>query len=112
MMNQADRMLIGRPGDARGSHWTVEKARYCAKILGRIKAPPSHSTCARLSEASCRQWTPCEWTVSLTTLPLLLQVSAGRRLADMKLQQWSFQSPLKWNYKALHTSVAFTFSKA
>lgn len=37
-------------------------------------------------------------------------VSAGRRLADMPLQKWSFQSPLKWNYRALHTSVAFTFS--
>lgn len=36
-------------------------------------------------------------------------VSAGS-LADMALQEWRFQSPLKWNYKALHTSVAFTFS--
>ncbi|MEQ2229710.1 hypothetical protein ILYODFUR_021653 [Ilyodon furcidens] len=27
MINQADRILIGRPGDTRGSHWTVETAR-------------------------------------------------------------------------------------
>lgn len=34
-------------------------------------------------------------------------VSAGRCLADMALREWRFQSPLKWNYGALHSSVAF-----
>lgn len=43
-----------------------------------------------------------EWKMSFVTL-----ASAGRIIADVALQEWRFQSPLKWNYGALHTSVAF-----
>lgn len=50
------------------------------------------------------------WTVSQTSewkMSFVILVSAGRSLADMALQEWRFQSPLKWNYRALHSSVAF-----
>lgn len=40
-------------------------------------------------------------------MSFVILVSAGRSLADMALQEWRFQSPLKWNYRALHSSVAF-----
>lgn len=43
-----------------------------------------------------------EWKMSSVTL-----VSAGRSLADVALQEWRFQSPMKWNYGALHGSLAF-----
>lgn len=32
---------------------------------------------------------------------------AGRGLADIGFQEWRLQSPLKWNYGALHSSVTF-----
>lgn len=50
------------------------------------------------------------WTVLQTSewiMLFVILVSAGRSLSDMTLQEWRFQSPLKWNYGALHSSVAF-----
>lgn len=38
-------------------------------------------------------------------------VSAGRGLADIALGERRFQSPLKWNYGALHSSLAFQRSQ-
>ncbi|CAB1432973.1 unnamed protein product [Pleuronectes platessa] len=54
----------------------------------------------------------------MSTLPLVTHavadenlaevgVSAGRGLADVALQEWRLQSPLKWNHGALHSSPAF-----
>lgn len=40
-------------------------------------------------------------------MSFVILVSAARSLADMALPEWRFQSPLKWNYGALHSSVAF-----
>lgn len=40
-------------------------------------------------------------------MSFVISVSAGRSLADMALREWRLQSPLKWNYGALHSSVAF-----
>ncbi|MED6269915.1 hypothetical protein CHARACLAT_004402 [Characodon lateralis] len=39
MMNQVDRMLIGRPGDAQRRHWTAETVRCPSHVSSASPLP-------------------------------------------------------------------------